>query len=367
MRLTRFAIPGLLVAGVAALVVSFAAAQAREPYDFSVDLEKQDITAAAGELVIEPRFRAVADDRFPYEVYFNAHRRGHSTQDGKAIDAFVRHENFTGLVMLELAEDEQEGRSDLRLAMQYEQWSLLVDNGRARYSGYVGPARDGRTAKFQEIHADGTRTDVANIPGWVGVNAGTMEGKRSNQALPGSGSAFFSVDDQGRLYNTQYFGDYNDADARNHPGNLIDPVHVALGMNAEFAKGARLKIGETTEVTRRFALGVLPGATAEYRFVYKLERLYGTLAEPTAAKFSFTATPLVAQHTQTVNGMQVSFAAPEIKEGMLVYDLAKGVAADVTWKVSVAGTVAQGSSLRTEFHVDSDYRASLRRKPKTAG
>lgn len=367
MRLTRFAIPSLLVVVAAALAVTFAAAQSREPYEFTVDLEKQDITATAGEVTIAPRFRGVAEDRFPYEIYFNTRRRGQSSEGGKPFDAFVRHENWVALAMLELQEEEQEGRTDLRLALQYDQLNVLVDNGLARYAGYVGPTSGGRTAKFHELHADGTRTDVLNIPGWVGVNAGTMEGKRSNQALPGSGTAFFSISEQGRLYNDQYFGDFNDADQRNHPGTLLDPVHVALGLNTEFAAGASLKIGQTTEVTRRFPLGVVPGATAEYRFVYKLERLYGTLAEPTAATFSFTATPVQAVHTMTVNGMQVSLNAPELKDGKLVYDLAKGVTADVTWKISCKGTVTQGSALRTEFEVDADYRASLRRKPKTAG
>ncbi len=65
MRFARFAIPALLVAAVAALVVSFAAAQARDPYEFKVDLAKDDITATAAEVHIEPRFRGITDDRFP--------------------------------------------------------------------------------------------------------------------------------------------------------------------------------------------------------------------------------------------------------------------------------------------------------------
>lgn len=367
MRLTRFAIPALLVAVAGALAVSFAAAQAREPYEFKVDLEKQDITATAGALVIEPRFRGVADDRFPYEIYYNTHRRGHATQDGKQIDAFARHENWTVLAMLELAEDEQEGRTDLRAGLQYEQMNFMVDNGRARYAGYVGPANGTSTAKFTEVLPDGSRNEVMNVPGWVGINASGLERARASQAMPGAGTAMFSVNEQGRLYNDQYHTEYNDADQRNQPGALVDPVHLALGLSAEFAKGAKLKIGETTEVTRRFGVGPVPGQTAEYRFVYKLEKLYGTLDEPTAARFSFTATPVKANHSTSVDGMQVSLDAPEIKDGMLVYDLAKGVAADVTWKISFKGTVTQGAGLRSEFTVDADYRASLRRKPKTAG
>lgn len=367
MRFARFAIPALGVAAVAALAVTLATAQAREAYEFKVDLAKQDITATAGEVSIEPRFRAIADDRFPYEIYYNTHRRGSSTQDGKPFDAFTRRENWTVLAMLELAEDEQEGRSDLRLAVQYEQISFLIDNGRGRYSGYVGPTVGTTSAKFQEILPDGTRNDVLNIPGMVGVNASAMEAARSSQSLYGSGTVFFSVDGQGRLYNDQYHADFNNNDQRNHPGQLVDPVHLALGLNTQFAKEAKLKIGQTTEVTRRFAVGVTPGATADYRFVYKLEKLYGTVAEPTAAKFSFTATPVNAEVTQTIDGITVRFAAPEIKDGMLVYDIAKGVAADVTWSLSLKGTATQAGGLASEFSVDADYRASLRRKPKTEG
>jgi len=367
LRFARFAIPALLVAAVAALVVSFAAAQARDPYEFKVDLAKDDITATAAEVNIEPRFRGITDDRFPYEIYYNAHRRGSSTQDGKPFDGYTRHENWIVLAMLELSEDEQEGRKDLRLGLQYEQLNFVIDNGRGRYAGYVGPANGDHTSKFQEILPDGTRSDVLNIPGWVGVNASTMEAARSAQSLPGSATAFFSVDEQGRLYNDQYHADFNGGDQRNQPGQLVDPVHLALGLNAEFAKGAKLKIGQTTEVTRRFAVGALPGATAQYKFVYKLEKLYGTLAEPTAAKFTFTATPLQANVVQTIDGISVSFAAPEIKNGTLLYDIPKGVAADVTWSISLKGTATQTGGLSSEFSVDADYRATLRRKPKTGG
>jgi hypothetical protein len=364
LRQARFVLPLLVVALAAVLAVRLASAQAREPYEFKVDPAKDDITAGAGELAIEPRFRAVADDRFPYEVYFNTRRHGSTSEGGRAVDAFTRHENWLVLAMLELAEDEQEGRTDLRLGVQYEQLSFLVDNGRGRYAGYIGPGSDGRTARFQEVLADGTRSDVLNIPGWVGINATNMESARSNQSLTGAASAFFSVDETGRLYNDQYFADFNVADQRNQPGLLVNPVHLALGLSAQFNKGTRLKIGETVEVTRRFPVGPVPGATAQYRFTYRLERLYGTLAEPAAARFSFTAVPVTAAVSQTLDGIQVRFDAPEVKNGVLLYDLAKGVAADVTWSISLRGTATQ-AGLSSDFGMEADFRATLRRKPRT--
>lgn len=358
MRLMRFAIPLALLVGLGAIAVGFVAAAPREPYRFTVDTVKQDITSQAGEVSIEPHFRGVADDRFPYEIYFNASRQGTSSDGGTRIDGFRRTENWSALATLETQEDEQEGRKDLRLALQFEQISFLIDNGRARYSGLIGP-----DAKFREVLPDGTRNDVTNIPGWPGINARTVENKRAAQSGAGAGSAWFSITDQGRLYNEQYFADYNDPEQRNYPGALMDPLHLALGMVPEFAKDAKLKLNQTTEVTRRLPLGAIPGATADYKVTYKLVNLYGTLAEPTAARFTFTAVPVKAQHSMTSAGMQVSFDAPEIKEGTLLYDLAKGVAADITWNYSLKGTIAEsGSNLRTEFSVDAEFRASLRKK-----
>jgi hypothetical protein len=64
--------------------------------------------------------------------------------------------------------------------------------------------------------------------------------------------------------------------------------------------------------------------------------------------------------------MQVEFDAPAIADGMLLFDLEKGVSADVTWKVAFKGAVTQpGTDLRSDFDAETDFRASLRRKPET--
>jgi hypothetical protein len=210
LRQLRFAIPALLVCAVAALVVTLVSAQPREPHYFKVNTSTEDITAKAAEVSIEPAFKAVADDQFPYEIYVNSSRRGTSTAAGKHFDSFRRVENWIIHANLSIREDDLEGRKDLLMALQFGippgtdgttmagGISFLVDNGLGRYSGSIGPASGANTAKFQEIHADGTRTDVSAIPGWAGISATTVEGNRSTQSFTNAASAWFSVDESGK-------------------------------------------------------------------------------------------------------------------------------------------------------------------------
>lgn len=366
LRLMRLVIPACLIAA-AALAVSFAAAQQRDPYEFKVNLKDHDITAKAADVVIEPRFKAVADDRFAYEYYYNVRRQGRSTENGSQFESFRRTENWTAWAMLNVRENELDGRADSQIALQYERLNGLVDNGRGRYSVYVGPTDGALSAKFEEILPDGSRNNVTSIPGWAGITASTIESNRATQSGFAGAAAWFSVDEQGRLYDEQYFADLGSPDQRNYPGVLIDPVHIALGSCAEFTKGASLKLGQTIEITRRFPLGVVPGATAQYRFTYKLEKLYGTVEEPTAAQFSFTAVPVQQKHSVKVGNLSAEYDAPSIEGGTLLYDLAKGVTADVTWAYTLKGVISQqGTTLRTEFGVEADFRASLRNMAKKA-
>lgn len=367
MSLKRLVLPLiLLVAGVCALAVSFASAQTKDPYEFRLG---EDITAKATDVTIEPRWRGVAEDRFEYDIFVNTTRNGTASGAAESISSFRRTEDWTVLATLTARENELEGRKDLLLALAYDRINFLIDNGRGRYAGYIGPSSgDGASAKFQEVLPDGTRNDVTNIPGWPGIGASTVETNRNMQAGFNSASAWFSINDQGRLYDEQHFADLGTAaEQRQYPGALVDPVHLALGLGVEFTQGAKLKIGQTTEIVRRFPLGMIPGATAQYRFTYKLEKLYGKVEEPAAARFIFTAVPIVAKQEVKIGDLTATFDAPEIKNGTLLLDLTKGIAVDVTWSYSLQGTITQpADKLASKFSTDTDYRASLRKKPKKA-
>ncbi|MBZ0136723.1 MAG: hypothetical protein K8I27_10155 [Planctomycetes bacterium] len=362
-RAILYTLPALMLA----TAIGFVIAQpdfgdsADKPYEFKL---APDITDKAADLVIEPRFRAVADEKFAYEAYLNILRTGTSHEDGKPVSAFRREENWIDLVTLATAENPIEGNTDLLLRLQFDQLNFIIDNGEARYSGYIGP--DGATPPaFKEIFPNGERAEANNIPGWVGITARGIEQARTSQARDFSASAWFSVSDEGRLYNDTYFADFNNPDQRSYPGKLQDPVHLALGIQPEFAKDARVKLGETVTVRRRLPVGVNHGATVDYDVTYKLERLYGTVDEPTAARFSFHAVPVAAEHSSTRGGLTTSFTAPEIKDGALLLDLVKGVAAWTSWKYKLNGKVSEpGTSLATDFEVEVDFSASLRAAPK---
>ena len=95
--------------------------------------------------------------------------------------------------------------------------------------------------------------------------------------------------------------------------------------------------------------------------VEELEKLYGTVEKPTAARFSFSAKPVQAEQSATVGKLTTTFTAPEIKEGHLLLDLAKGVAAYVRWEYKLSGKISQADSkLATDFDVQVDFTASLR-------
>ena len=332
-----------------------------EPYEFKLG---KDITSSAGDVVVEPKFRAVADDKFAYEAYLNVLRSGTSREGEKAIDAFRREENWTDLLTLSTSENPIEGNTDLLLSVKFDQLNFLLDIGEARYSGYIGPDT-GAAAAFQEIFPNGERAEANNIPGWVGITARGVETERAEQARDFSASAWLSVSDEGRLYNETYFADFNNADQRSFPGRLQDPVHLALSIQPEFPKDAQVKLGETITVRRRLPVGVRPGATVEYDVTYKLEKLYGTVAEPTAARFSFTATPVKAEQSSSSGGLLTTFTAPEIKDGALLLDLPKGVAAWTKWAYKLNGKVSQpGTNLATDFEVEVDFTASLRAPAK---
>jgi len=375
LRLLRISIPVVLVGALAALAVGLASAQQRDPYYFGVDTATTNITETAAEVVIEPRFRAVVDDQFPYEIYVNTKRTGTSSEGTNLFDTFRRTESWIVHAQLIMREDELERRKDPLLAFQYGVpndaegkarpggISFLIDNGRGRYSGYIGPAAGGNSAKFQEILPDGARSDVTNIPGWPGISASGVESSRSAQAGMNAASLWVSMAEDGRPHNPQYYVDWNDPDQRSYPGQLIEPLHLLLGLHTHFAKDTKLKLGESVKLTRGFPVGVVPGAAAEYEFSYKLENLYGTLEEPTAARFSFTAAPRAARQAIKVGELLAEFDAPAIS-GTLLFDLLKGVTADIAWAGAVKGLISQpGTELRTEFASDMDFRASLMRKP----
>lgn len=368
-RAILFATPALLLAFAIGYVIAQpfpggidSTPPVDEPYEFKLG---PDITDKAADMVIEPNFRAVADDKFAYEAYFNILRKGTSRDGAKPIDSFRREENWIDLVTLSTSEDPLEGNTDLLLALRFDQLNFIIDNGKARYSGYIGPDTGGGPAAFHEIFANGERTEANNIPGWVGITARGVETERAEQARDFSASAWFSVSDEGRLYNETLFADFNNPDQRSFPGKLQDPVHLALAIQPEFGKNAQVKHGETITVRRRMPVGVSHGATTEYDVTYKLEKIYGTVDKPTAARFSFTAVPVKAEQTSTRGGLQTTFTAPEIKDGALLLDLNKGVAAWTKWAYSLKGKVTEtGTNRSTDFEVEVDFTASLRAPAK---
>lgn len=367
-RATLFALPALLLAFAIGYVIAQpfpgpdADTNVDEPYEFKLG---EDITDKAADVVIEPKFRALADEKFAYEAYLNVLRSGTSRNGDKAISSFRREENWTDLVTLSTSEDPIEGNTDLLMSLKFDQLNFLIDNGDARYSGYIGPDAGTATTAFQEIFPDGERSEANNIPGWVGITARGVETERAEQARDFSASAWFSVSDEGRLYNETYFADFNNSDQRSFPGRLQDPVHLALGLQPEFPKDARLKLGETITVRRRLPVGVSHGATTDYDVTYKLEKLYGTIEEPTSARFSFTAVPVKVEQSSSRGQLLTTFTAPEIKDGALLLDLNKGVAAWTKWAYSLKGKVSQpGTNLATDFEVNVDFTASLRAPAK---
>ena len=362
-RVLGIGIPTLF-AGFAVALTLVLAQPAPEDKTFAFTLDA-DITAQAGEVAIEPKFNAVADDRFPYELHYNAVRSGTVNDGVEVVDSFRVSEAWSDLFTLGTTEDPLDGRKDLQLRLNYEMIKFTVDNGDARYSGYIGPQMGSSKPSFQEIGEGNTRTDVTNIPGWAGINAGAMEANRRTQGNDFAGTAVVSVADTGRLYNETYFADWGNSDQTNYPGRIQEPLQLMLAVQPEFAAGAKLKIGETSVVRRRFPVSAAFGGSIDYDVTYTLEKLYGTVAEPTAARFKFDAVPVQREQSLTINGIVTKFSAPDIKGGSLLMDLRKGVAAYVAWKYELSGTVTQpGTALLTAFDVKVDFTASLRKVAK---
>lgn len=349
----------LLCCAIAAAATVFAVTRtaADEFYQFTLDAE---ITADAGEVVIEPRSRVLADDRFGYEIDFKALRRGTATEGDKVTSAFRRTEHWASSVNYRLEEDALDGKSDLRLAMQYDRLHFLLDDGKGRYSGYIGPEEGGNRSAFHEVMPDGKRNEVTNIPGWPGINARTINTTRETQNRVGAAAVWFSISEESRLYNEAYFADYSAPAQANYMGRFQDPVHLTLGLFPQFNADAKLKIGETMVVRRRMPVGVTPGATIDYDVSYKLERLYGTVEEPTAARFSFDATPASREHAAKADGLDVTFNAPDILGGELLLDLRKGIPVHVRWSYTVKGSIRGEAPYAAEFENEVDFTASLR-------
>lgn len=359
--------PALLLA---ALLISFAAAQddgtvpGPKVYKFvqGPELKGDDAKNA----VVKPAFRGLADDQFNYEAYVNVRRRGGTSAGGAG--GFARSEAWTALFNILMEENELAGRKDLRAAFRYD--SLLFDltDGVESYSGFIGPTSgDGagrKSATLWKVARDGSRTTAYSIPGWPGVSAGGVEGARSTQSVGANASAWFSISPSGRVYDELYFAEFDSADQRSFPGRLLDPMQLALATVAEFAPDASVQLGGQTVVRRRFPMGLRPGATVDYDCTYTLERVWGTVADPTCAQFKFTAKPVVAAQRVALDArLDAVFDAPELAEGVLVFDLVKGVAAVVRYRFAMNGRVVarEGGATLSEFACESEFSASLRK------
>lgn len=349
----------LVAATVAVVVLAQPGVMPVVDKNYNPDWKKlrADVTNQAGSVAIEPRFKGINGDRFAYEIDYRGVSRGTLTEDGKPAEAYYLNAHWATQANFKCDEDVLEGRNDLRLAVRYDSMNFLVDNGKARYSGYIGPEIGGRKSMFHEVARDGTRSEVANIPGWAGINARTVDTNRSMQSGEVAAVAWFSISDHGRLYNEVYYADFGSPDQRNYPGRFQDPVFVALGLFAEFPADASLKVGETVSVRRRLPVGAGHGATTLYDVTYKLEKLYGTVTEPVGARFSFTAVPAVREHTARVDGLDVKYTAPDFRNGSLLLDLVKGVPLHMQWAYTL-----KGSAGSTTFENDIEFTASLRKE-----
>lgn len=369
-RLTRLLLPVALIAIASAWAFTLVGAQSAfdggvKPYKFVLGSELSG--EEAKKAVVKPAFKAVADDRFDYEVYFNIRRSGASSDANGAAGGFARTETWVSQCNLTLEEDDLTGRKDLRAAFRYESLYFDLVDGQTSYSGYIGPKVDdggaGHDSTFWKVDADGSRTTAFQIPGWLGVNARSVENSRNTQAGPGSASAWVSVSDTGRLHDEVYFADFDSSDQRNYPARLLDPVHIVSGLMPEFAAGASAQLGAELVIRRRMPVGPLPGATIDYDLTYTLEKVYGPVTEPTAAQFKFSGKAVSAEHTQRVGGMDLKFTAPEIKDGLLLLDLVKGVSAVVRWKYALKGEISEpGSARRATFGSEAEFSASLRKQ-----
>ncbi len=370
-RFAKYVLPALLIA--AATLVSFTFAQdgtvsGAKPYKFVQGPELGG--EEAKKAIVKPAFKAVADDQFSYEVYFNVKRSGGSKLGAEA-GGFSRSETWTTICSLLMEEDELSGRKDLRAAFRYDLIFFDLTDGESAYSGYIGPGiGDGparKNAGFWKVDKEGKRSTAYGIPGWSGMSGGGIEGARSTQSVGANASAWFSVSGNGKIHDESYFAEFDSADQRNYPGRLVDPMHIARALMPEFAQDASVQLGGSTVVRRLMPMGSLPGAAIEYDVTYTLEKVYGTVAEPTCAQFKFSAKPVVAQQQADLDAKwSVNYSAPEIVDGLLVYDLVKGVAAVVRYKYALKGdlTARDAGATSSSFACEAEFSASLKKDSK---
>lgn len=359
----------LVAVGAGILAHSFLVAQPVEvpPYNFQLG---EDVTAAAKEkgTAIKPKLRAVADDRFEYEFFLNTKRKLQASAGGDVQGAGARNETWMATATVQLKEDEVEGNKDLRAKFNYDSMQFLFNDGIQSFSGYIGKTEgDGpskREAAFTSILSSGERTSAANIPGWPGVTASEIERHRATQANDVAGNVSFNVSEMGKIHSETYYADFESPDPKNHPARFLDPVQLMMYTWPEFAPDASAKVGETLVVRRRFAVGVITGQTVEYEFTYKVEKVYGKAEEPTAALLSFTARPAKAGDvSERVRGLDTNITPPEIKDGTLLLDLVKGVAANVRFTFSAQGRIGDPAGAGSaNFAADAEFSAALRKQ-----
>jgi len=366
-RLVRWLVPAALVAVAAVTLLSHVGAQpAAKPYEFKLG-DKPLSDEDARKVTLRPAFKAVADDKFEYEVYLDKKTNGGSSDGAAPAGGFARRETWMALCEVLLEEDELNGRKDLRAAFRFGPLHFDLSDGEESFSGYIGPgggdAADRKDATFWKIERDGSRTQAFNIPGWAGVNARGVESSRNTQSMIGNAAAWMSISESGRAHSELYFAEFDVADQRNYPGRFLDPVQLLLGIQPEFAPDASVQAGGTLSVRRRFPVGL--SGSLDYDLTYTLEKIYGTVETPTAAVFKFTGKPVTAEQAQRLGGLDVRYTAPEITDGYLLLDLVKGVAAVVKWKYALKGEVLEpGSARKASFASAAEFSASLRKQQK---
>ncbi|MDC1142272.1 hypothetical protein OAU50_04210 [Planctomycetota bacterium] len=360
-RAVQFAFPIIAVAAVVALSVIANGQADDEYYWFALDAELTGESAASVE--IAPKFNAVGDDAFPYEIHYNVSRTSSTRDQNGVFTGSTTSENWVASSTVIARENPLEGNKNLQLAFQFDQLRFVVDNGKGKWSGVVNDAK----AEFTEVMPDGAPNPATAVPGWAGVSASDIQ--RAMRSQSGNvASAWATIDDQGKLTDATYFADLGSAKQASYPARLLDPVDLMRGMFPQWNADLKMNLKDAVKVRRSFPVSGIAGGTIEYDFTYTLNKLHGTTeegnTEATAAAFSFTAEPVQKQHTQTVLGLDVKFTPPSIKAGYLLFDLVKGVPAIVSWKYSMTGNTADSANgLGSEFEVNVDFSASLQAKP----
>jgi hypothetical protein len=361
-RAVRITLPIIAIAAIAAFSV-IAYGQADEDY-YWLKLDAALSTEAAATVEVTPKFSAVADDAFPYEIHVNTSRTSSTRDQNGVFTGSTVKEDWIALASIIARENPLEGNKDLQLAFQFDQLRFVIDNGLGKWAGTVNDS----TADFTKVLPDGTPEPATGVPGWIGVSASDIQRAMRTQSNTAA-SAWADMNEQGKLSNPLYFADLNTAKQASYPARLLDPIDLVRGMFPQWNADQKAKIGDTFSVTRDFPVSGVPGGSIAYTFTYKLDKLHGTSeegkTEATAAAFSFTAEPKVEAHKEKLHGIDVKFTAPEVKNGYLLFDLVKGVPAIVSWEYSMKGSTADSANgLGSEFEVNVEFSASLRAKPE---